>query len=366
MTGILTTKIEFVASQTSGLAPTGDILMILACILAAIAAVTTFVLLRKFKKATASATANDATNFKDFFTKKKPLAITACTSLILAIILCVVSNMINSNPAFADEQNAGVQAADVVKATVDEQTGQITIEDGFINNQNPYKLVNIKKTSVSSDASIENAIWSIKLKDQELYGTQAGAEIDNNINLDKKSENTIKFNLAGLDTQVAKDLVGKTPITVNFSYSAEQIKATVQGKLSITQNDKQKATRPISADNQTITFFDENQQKYTSTTNSEGIYNIPNVPLGSKGQIATNIIGCKTQNITNANTQDHKIHIDKPIEDNLINQNFTFEGPELDFYTLDELKTASQDIAANTQSSLYINEFLCYMKNDEI
>lgn len=168
-------------------------------------------------------------------------------------------------------------------------------------------------------------------------------------------------------------------LTVNNTNSNRTITAPGQ---TVTFNSLETQETNIFED--VLNFFTGNQPEtkitgvYSATVQNDGTYMIKDIPYGVHGELKTSIIGCRPVGATRGPTvqerHDARIIDISSLEAPIDGQDFNLEGPNLDYYTMDELEIVANDIGLKKQSgggvanSIYNNEFFgqdsnSYVKN---
>ena len=141
-------------------------------------------------------------------------AILATCFLIMGIVFA------NAEKATAGT-NEHAESSKIVKAIVDESTGNVTFEDGFIRvtGDKLVTLVSVKVDYLEDIDIKEDCEWQIDLiyegQKYPIYNDIAGREeTDQNYVI---SDNVINFGVTGMSSDVAKSLIDKEVLDITFT-----------------------------------------------------------------------------------------------------------------------------------------------------
>lgn len=368
MEGMLTTEISFIeANSGTGIPATGDLLILFSLLLISCTIVFAAIGISRVKKH--KSTVNNVL-ITTISNHKIATLISVLIMIVAGLILSLgftINAHANVGKAVEEKSDNYLSVANNVKAYVNQNTGEINIENGFIKNIDPDFPLTITKTTTYSEFQFNNSTLNIKSENtEELYGKKINEEKDNNLEINSNSEKTISFKLNNYDKNILDKLINQASIKVNFYYSLNIPKIDISGQVNINQTDAEKRLRNIDVHNYSVYFNTSDGKVFSSTIDEDGNYNISDVPARSTGFINTDIIGCRLLNDEDNVMKNHRIFINEPITSNLENKKLNYEGPEFDNYTLPELKIASTDLSMNSQNSTFFNEFNYYLNNDNI
>lgn len=369
MPGVITTKINFVSTSVFNLVQTGNLLWILALILL-ITSVGLALFLAYKRKLVIKHNGTKTENSISVIGNNTGIFIACLIAIFLAIVAFTIGINLKANAApsgssFVVEGEAATSES--INAFVNEETGQITIEDGILKNLNDKYSMTLNKTSLISKEALGDASWSVIMEgNTELYGLSANNEKQNNIEIEINNSRTLNYFVSGLNIDTAKSLIGKTVAEVNFYYTLNIKKLNIEGKVELKQTPEQARLRTISPSGQKVFYTEESGQVYSANVNEDGSYKISEVPENSKGSVFASVVGCKTTDSKGEILKDHKIDIVEPLHETLYDVNLIYEGPDFDYYLLKELKQASEDLSTSDSESAYFNEFNTYIRKDKI
>lgn len=221
---MIKTVIEFVSSGGSNpptnvqevaqtVAQTGDTLSIIAivllCCLLCLGAIA-FLFREKLKFKLNNSNIQTAV-----LTKNKIAVFSIVAVILLALLMCFGI----SASAFAANSNTdSLVGKDKVQAVVNEETGEITIEDGFLKNISAAAVTcESISTELASGISDGGCNWQIFIDGNEAYNSTAGQETTFTTPLEIAAGASKTVGLkTNMTIDVAKQLIGKNVLTISF------------------------------------------------------------------------------------------------------------------------------------------------------
>lgn len=324
MNGEISTLVEFKSGDLSNLATTGDIIWMIVFLLVAAAVVAgSIVAIRKKRHG---------------------------MMCLLLSVFCVLGV---SSFAIATESADGPNCPDKVNGTIDTSKNLYKIDEAYLGNNNESSVFTIKNINVSSDASLGDVNWKIKVDDQTLFEGNIGSSKDAKFDLDVKSKKSVKFEISNY----SESIIDKT-VKVNYSYDVKLVE--INGKFNINQSPEQASYRAFDPNIDTVCFIGNDGKQYNGKITADGTYSIIGIPSGTRGTFSSSLAGFK-----DSKNKNHKIEFN-PLTYSQQMESIDKQGPELDFYTLEELKTAADDISKSTNVSRFYSEFVKYKNDNKI
>ena len=211
----LRTAIEFVSNGTvsHGTAQTGDTFLFVSIIIMLLCMVgLVFTLIQK-QRIYSCNYANYHSGQTRIINKGWSIA-TIIFIVLLTLSLISTIGVITANKAFADN-SINKNVPEKIKAIVDDNTGRVTFEDGYIQSNEADKLllksIKIAKTEVDGDCN-----YALTLDGNEIFNGKANTEktFDSPFVIDGKQTLKVTTNMT---SDIAKNFVGKTPLAIEYT-----------------------------------------------------------------------------------------------------------------------------------------------------
>ena len=199
---------EFVNSQT------GDAISIVAFVVAVLCAVCAFAFARYAVPANHS-----KSSFSTVFSNAKLNKILAIVLGAVAAVSLVAGIVVNSSRAHAQSNDAIASASPTINAIVDESTGAVSFENGYIKSEIAEDIMyeGVELSYCEGITGLENYKWQISLDGEEVYNDVAGipvSDVESKLVADPSS--SIAVTVDPLPADVAKSLIGMKVLTLNY------------------------------------------------------------------------------------------------------------------------------------------------------
>lgn len=145
----------------------------------------------------------------------------------MGFLVCFTLSMFNvanaKTSTFSAVTEDGFEYSNVINAYVNEDTGEIKFDEGYIKNSNPQDIFKINKFSASKFDGVDDGScnWKIDLGDINLLNASLEKEISQDIKppftLEQQQTTPLIFS-SNIDKDIAKSLVGKSVIKMAFSF----------------------------------------------------------------------------------------------------------------------------------------------------
>lgn len=137
----------------------------------------------------------------------------AAFSIAAAVLLAfgVATNVARANTTSA----TAATASETITATVDEATGAVTFEDGWIKAiEGQTAVFEGMNVQYAEDITIADACtWQVKIDDETVYDDEVDKPTTNSIEF---TDATLSFGVTNLSAETAKSLIDKNVLTLSF------------------------------------------------------------------------------------------------------------------------------------------------------
>ncbi|MDO5328789.1 MAG: DUF1542 domain-containing protein [Coriobacteriia bacterium] len=219
----LKTAIEFVSTGGGGqeggasAASTGDPLLIV-CVIAVILCIGAFLFaFAQRKKAFTAVCGNHMKSVQ--FNQNRLKISTIILSVMIALSVCGIICSFTTHNAIADN-NASDMVPNKITATVDNNTGAVSIEDAYIQNSTDnrilFKTVKIAKTEADGDCT-----YTLKLDGNEIFRDKADVEKTFDTPIVTANKQTLHID-TDMSSDIAKSFIGKTPLSIEYVFDKDK------------------------------------------------------------------------------------------------------------------------------------------------
>ena len=210
----LKTAIEFVSNGAGGqgTAQTGDPLLII-CVIAMFLCIAglAFALIQRQRTYAYNYVGHHSIQAES--TNNRWSIMTIVFAVLVALSMIGAIGSITANRAIADD-SANKNVPEKIKAVVDDNTGAVTIEDGYIQNIGTDRLI-LKSVKVTKSESDGDCNYTLTLDGKEIFNDKADVTKTLDSPFAIESKLAVKIS-TDMNPEIAKSFIGKSPLTIEY------------------------------------------------------------------------------------------------------------------------------------------------------